>query len=67
MNISHSYIIILLALFLGFNASAQNFTLKTQAEVDAFDQSISDITGNLIIQTALGNLDEITNVNALSI
>ena len=41
--------------------TAQNTTLSTQAEVDAWDQSITELTGTVTIS---GN--DITNIDALS-
>ena len=41
--------------------TAQNTTLTTQAEVDAWDQSITELTGTVTIS---GN--DITNIDALS-
>ena len=66
MNNYFSHIIILFAFFLGYTGSAQVIRLTTQTEVDSFDQSITEITGYLLIKTASGTFDEITNVNALS-
>lgn len=52
-----------------FTASAQDITLRTQAEVDAFDKSITTIKGNLKIGhyygTDIKNLDGLSQVTTV--
>lgn len=59
------FLVAIIAFFNSFG-HAQNITLNTQAEVDAFDQTLTVITGNLKIEGLPYNSDQITDLSNLS-